>query len=179
MQFSLKWYLISQATGWCAASLWIWSYIQGHNKRNIFQRGHSHFSWYEKGSFPVENFHFGRPKTNFSGIEKWKAKKKKEVLSSFCNFSSFHFQFSNFPFSIFLLFCSIFSFFLASLFPVGQQKFPCQKSLGAFWPLPHHYTTGYIIFMVACREVVPQIWWSCFMVHLFLMCLTIFKYLDA
>ena len=26
--------------------------------------------------FPVENFQFGRPKTNFSGFEKWKAKKK-------------------------------------------------------------------------------------------------------
>ena len=28
--------------------------------------------------FLVENFHFGRPKTNFSGFEKWKAKKKKK-----------------------------------------------------------------------------------------------------
>ena len=27
-------------------------------------------------SFPVENFHFGRPKTNFSHFQKWKAKKK-------------------------------------------------------------------------------------------------------
>ena len=27
---------------------------------------------------PVQNFHFGRPKTNFSRFEKWKAKKKKK-----------------------------------------------------------------------------------------------------
>ena len=25
-------------------------------------------------------------------------------------------------------------------------------------------------YLVACYELVPQIWWSCFMVHLFLMC---------
>ena len=94
--------------------------------------------------FPVENFHFGSPKTNLSGFEKWEAKKKKKkkkkkVLSSFCNFSTFHFQFSTFPFTIFLLFFSIFTpshFFLASFFPVGQQKFPNQKSLGELCPLP-------------------------------------------
>ena len=28
--------------------------------------------------FPEENFHFVRPKTNFSGFEKWQAKKKKK-----------------------------------------------------------------------------------------------------
>ena len=69
--------------------------------------------------FPVENFHFGRSKTNFSAFEKWKAKKKKKkVPSSFCNFPSFHFQFSTFLFTIFLLFFPIFPtfpFFLASL----------------------------------------------------------------
>ena len=31
-----------------------------------------------------------------------------------------------------------------------------------------------IVLLVACRELVHQIWWSCFMVHLFLMCFTIF-----
>ena len=52
--------------------------------------------------------------------------RSKKVLSSFCNFSTF-------PFTIFLLFFSIFTpfpFFLASFFPVGQQKFPGQKSWG-------------------------------------------------
>ena len=49
---------------------------QGH-KRNIFQRGQNHFSWFfpdVKYFFPVENSHFGRPKTNFTGFEKWKGK---------------------------------------------------------------------------------------------------------
>ena len=65
---------------------------------------------------PVANFHFGRPKTNFSHFEKWKAKKKKkkEVLSSFCNFPFFHFQFSTFLFTIFLLF-----------FSISHPPFPC------------------------------------------------------
>ena len=40
----------------------------------------------------------------------------KKFLSSFCNFSTFNFQFSTFPFTIFLLFLSIFT-----PFPI----FPC------------------------------------------------------
>ena len=57
---------------------------QGRN-RHIFLRGQINFSWF----FPVENSHFGWPKTNFS----------------FCLF-----------------------------FPIRQQKFPGQKSLGALSP---------------------------------------------
>ena len=34
-------------------------------------------------------------------------------------------------------------------------------------------------YLVTCYELVPQIWWSCFMVHLFCMCLTFFKYLAG
>ena len=86
--------------------------------------------------FPIENVHFGRPKTNFSGFEKWGKKRKKKVLSLFCNFSTFHFQFYTFLFTVFLLFFSIFTpfpFFCTSFFPVGQ-KFPCQKSLGDTLP---------------------------------------------
>ena len=49
--------------------------------------------------FPVENSHFCRPKTNFSGFEKWKQKKKKNQN-----------KFSTFPFLFFL-----------------QQKFPSEK----------------------------------------------------
>ena len=97
--------------------------------------------------FPVENSHFGRPKTNFCHFQKWKAKKKKKkVLNTFYkfyNFSYFHFQyfqFSPFHFTIFLLFFSIFHpfsfFFLASFFPILQQKFPGQKSLGGTLPPP-------------------------------------------
>ena len=73
--------------------------------------------------FPVENFHFGRPETNFSGFEKWEEiKKNKKIKSSphFVNFSTFHFQFSTFPFTIFLLFFSIFApfpFFPCHFFP--------------------------------------------------------------
>ena len=56
--------------------------LQGRN-RKIFLRGKSHFSWFFSPAwiFPVENFHFGRPKTNFSGFEKWEKKKKKEGSS--------------------------------------------------------------------------------------------------
>ena len=45
---------------------------QGSN-RNIFQRGQINFSDFFNGMkyfFPVENSHFGTPKTNFSGFEK-------------------------------------------------------------------------------------------------------------
>ena len=53
---------------------------QGRN-RHVFLRGQSHFSWFFPGVkcfFPVENSHFGRPKTNFCCFQKWKAKKKKK-----------------------------------------------------------------------------------------------------
>ena len=82
------------------------------------------FFWWGKVIFPdffpgvkcfflVEDFHVGRPKTNFSGFEKWEAKKKKkkkkrEVLSSFCNFFNFHFQFSYFSFQFSPLFPCLF-----------------------------------------------------------------------
>ena len=82
--------------------------------------------------FPVENFHFGSPKTNVCRFEKWKAKKK----TAFSNFPSFHFQFSTFSFNF-----PLFHFFLASFFLVGQQKFPNQKSLGDTLP-PACYATG-------------------------------------
>ena len=93
--------------------------------------------------FPVENFHFGRPKTNFSGFEKWGEK----VLSSFRNFSLlpfsiFHIPFYNFP--SFLLHFSFFffHFFLASFSPVDQQKFPGRKSRGEHLP-PACYATDF------------------------------------
>ena len=104
--------------------------------------------------FPVENFHYGRPKTNFTCFEKWKEKKKKKkkgplFIFHFGTFSTFHFQFLP-SFLQFFFFSSPFPpfsiFFLASFFPVGQQKFPGQKSLGG--TLPHaprllcHCTVG-------------------------------------
>ena len=117
-------------------------WCQGRN-RKIFLRGQSHFpdffpTW--NVFLPVGNFHFGRPKTNFSGFEKWKErggekkKKKKKSSPHFVTFPS-----STFLFTIFLLFFSIFTpfpFFLASFFPVGQQKFPGHKSWGILQPPP-------------------------------------------
>ena len=86
--------------------------IQGH-KRNIFQRGQSHFPDFfpsVKCFFPVENSHFGRPTRNFIG-----------VLKLFLlPFSIFHLPLFDFP-----SFLVHFHFVLASLSPVGQQKFPC------------------------------------------------------
>ena len=55
---------------------------------------------------------------------KKKKKKKKKALFSFCNFRSFHFQFSTPFFTVFLLFFSIlppFPFFLASFFLVYRS----------------------------------------------------------
>ena len=115
---------------------------QGRNS-HIFLRGKVIFPGV-KCSFPVENSHFGRPKTNFRRFLKWKAKKKKKKKKKrpsplFYNFSYFHFQFSTFPFTIFLIFFSIFTLFpflLTSFFPIRQQKFPGQKSLGTLCPPP-------------------------------------------
>ena len=95
--------------------------------------------------FPVENFHFVDPKQIWVVWKSEKQKKKKKRFSPhFFNFSTtFHLQFSTFPFTIFFLFSifTLFPLFLASFFPVGQQKFPGQKSLGALCPLPPPVTT--------------------------------------
>ena len=104
---------------------------QGHN-REIFLKGQSHFPWFfslREMFFPVENFHFGNPPP----------KKKK---SSLLILELWNFSFLPCPiFTIFLLFFYIsplFHFFFASFFPVGQQKFPAQKSLwGTLPPAPH------------------------------------------
>ena len=90
--------------------------------------------------FPVEHFHFGRPKTNFSGFEK----REKKVPTSFGNFSSFHFQFSTFPFTTFLLFFSIFTpFFLFSLplSPGRSAEISPVRSLGGALCLLRCYAT--------------------------------------
>ena len=83
--------------------------------------------------FPVENSHFGRPKTNFRRFQKWKAKKKKKKKRSsplFLMFSCFHFQFSTFSSQ----FSPLFPFFLASFFPIRQQNFPVRSLWGALCP---------------------------------------------
>ena len=106
--------------------------------------GANSFSWLFSGVkcfFLVENFHFARPKTNFGGFEKWEAKKKNQnkTKGSLLILLLFHLPFPIFhlPFTIFLLFFSVFfPFFPCLFFPVGQQKFPGQKSLGGTLPLP-------------------------------------------
>ena len=80
--------------------------------------------------------------------KKKKKKKEKKVLSSFFNFSTFHFQFSTIPFTIFLLSFSIFTPF--PFFPCLflQQKFPGQKSLRALCPpAPHLLRHSYSDFV--------------------------------
>ena len=115
--------------------------MQGRN-RKIFQKGQSHLSWFfsqreilfPDGKFPFWLTHKKKKKKKSVVLksQKKKKKKKKKVLSSFSHFLTPPLPFSIFhlPFLIFLLFCSIFPFFLASFFPVGQQKFPGQKSRG-------------------------------------------------
>ena len=99
-------------------------HIQGH-KRNIFQRGQSHFPDFfpsVKCFFLVENSHFGRPTRNFKVV--LKSEKKKGLLLNLklflLPFSIFHLSLFDFP-----SFLVLFHFVLASLSTVGQQKFPC------------------------------------------------------
>ena len=97
-----------------------------------------------KWFFPVKISHFGRSKTNFCRFQMWKKKKKKKrekekhlFLELFLlPFQIFHLPFYNFHnFPSFLLNFHPFSlFFLASFFPIRQQKFPGQKSLGSTLP---------------------------------------------
>ena len=100
------------------------------------------FSWFFPGVkcfFPVENSHFGRPKTNFHRFQKWKEKKKKNRSSPL--FIAFRTSVSNFPpsllqFSFFSSqFSPLFPFFLCSFFPIHQLKFPSQN------PRPACYAT--------------------------------------
>ena len=110
--------------------------------RRIFFRGvkviFSNFFPGVKCFFLLENSHFVRPKTNFSGFEKWQKKKEKEKENDplfLLPFSIFHLPIFNFP-----SFQLHFPLFLVSFFPVGQQKFPGQKSRGAPYPPPSYAT---------------------------------------
>ena len=117
------------------------TFPQGHN-RHIFLRGQSHFSWFfsrHEMLFLGRKFPFGRPKTNFRHFQKWKAKKKKRsstIFKLYLVLFLLPFSFSTFHISIFLLssqysqYLPLFPFFLVSFFPIHQQKFPGQKSLG-------------------------------------------------
>ena len=97
--------------------------------------------------FPVENSHFGRPKTNFRRFQKWKAKKKKEKKSPHLVLERFPASISNFPpflinfhpFSIFSL--PIFSRYVIKNFPLrslGGHSAPLPPPP----PLRHWYYTS-------------------------------------
>ena len=128
-----------------ASSLFFTPHWQGCNITGLFFWGGTVIF---PDFFPGRKFHFGRLKTNFRRFQKWKAKekekKKKKKRSSplFITFPTsipiFHLPFYNFPsFSFFSSqFSPLFPFLLASFFPIRQQKFPGQKSLGALCPLP-------------------------------------------
>ena len=119
--------------------------------------------------FPVQNVHFGRPKTtNFSGFEKWEAKKKKERkregekkgFSSFCNFSTFHFQFYTFPFTIYRLFFSIFSPF--PFFSLASPLSPLSPITPLKWNLPavvYIFTHWFMISLYDQTRNLVAIFW--------------------
>ena len=118
-----------------------WSqYMQGRN-RKIFLRGQNHFSWFFPGVkcfFPVENFHFGWPKTNFSGFgfEKWQAKRKKKERKKkkgpLLIFVTFPLSMFHFPFTIFLLssIFTLFPFFPCLFFPGRSAEISQSEVLG-------------------------------------------------
>ena len=76
--------------------------------------------------FPGKNCSFWLTPNKFQWFQKVTSK----------NLFPIHFQFPPLPFQIFLLFLSIFPFFLAPLFPVGQQKFSGENVMGALCPVP-------------------------------------------
>ena len=127
---------------------------QGCN-RKIFLRGQSHFSWFfsrREMLFPVEISILVAQKQIFVILKSEKQNKTKQNKTKQQNqkqnkkkgpllFRTFPTSIFNFPPSL-LQFSSFsspfppFPFFLASFFPVGQQKFPGQKSQGHSAPLP-------------------------------------------
>ena len=84
-----------------------------------------------KSFFPVENSHFGRPKTNFRRFQKWKAKKKKKKKKKGPHlfFWRFPASVSNFPpFSLFSL--PLFSRYVSTLPPCPPA---CYATAGMGW----------------------------------------------
>ena len=158
---------------------------QGHN-RHIFLRGQSHFSWYfsqREMFFPVENSHFGKPKTNFCRFQKWKAKKKKKKKKGphhfLYNFSYFHFQFSTFPFynfpSFLLNFHSFYHFSLSLFSRYVIKNFPVRSLWGALCPPAPHllrhcekvHSNKHKIGVVLAQRLLKYLllfWWKYFQI---------------
>ena len=94
--------------------------------------------------FPVKIVRFGRPQTNFSGFKKWQAKERKKEKKRKEKKISIHFHAFSLPFSIsphlsfqiFILFLSIFPFFLTPFSPGWSAKISRWKMSGGTLPLP-------------------------------------------
>ena len=107
-----------------------WSNATQGRNRHIFLSGQSHFSWFfswHEMLFPSRKcpFWYTKQISIFKSEKQKKKKKKKSSPLFFCNFSYFHFQFSTFSFTIFLLFSSIFTpfpFFPCLFFPDTSAK---------------------------------------------------------
>ena len=89
--------------------------------------------------FPGRNFHFGRPKTNFSCFKKWREREKKKKSSAhFHTIFRVLFQFSTSPFIIFFLLFSICPFFPSLFSPWktsgggGHSALPATPHLGCY-----------------------------------------------
>ena len=115
-------------------------------KRSIFQRlSVSDFSWFffrREMPFPSRKIPvLVDPKQKQISVV-LKSKKKKKVFCSFSCLLPFHFEFSTFPFTIFLLFCP-FPFFRCLSFPRTVSKiFPVKRVRGAPYPPSACYVTG-------------------------------------
>ena len=110
---------------------------QGCN-RKIFLMGQSQFSWFffpgMKCFFPVENFHFGRPKKKKQILVVLKSEKQKKKKN--LPFSIFHLPFYNFP-SFLLNFHPFFPFFPCLFFPSRSAEISrSEVSGGHSAPLP-------------------------------------------
>ena len=115
-------------------------------KRNIFQRGQSHFARFFPGvKYAFSQWKFSilvHPKQTSLISKSEKQKEKKEVLCSFSHFFPSIFHFPPSTLAIFLLFFSLFPFFFASIFPIGLQKKISEKCQGGILlppPPPLHH----------------------------------------
>ena len=111
---------------------------QGRN-RHIFLRGQSHFSWFfsrREMLFPGRKFPILVDPKQISVV--FKSEKQKKRSSPI--FITFPTCISNFPPSLLQFtffsskFSTLFPFFLDSFFPIRQEKFSGQKSLGGTLP---------------------------------------------
>ena len=111
--------------------------IKKWRKRNIFQGAKSIFTIFSRYKLSI----LVDPTQNsvVSESDKKKIFNLKKSSAHFHTFPPSIFNFPPLPFQIFLLFLSTFPFFLAPIFPVGEQKFPCEKYQGTLRKPPGPY----------------------------------------